>query len=379
MATAPTLAFPIAEYERRCAIVRKEMRARGVDVLIVDECEALEYLTGTANTLNLYRACVFPADAPPTMLLRKLDEAPLREASWVEDIRPFADWEDQVECVARAVRDRGYGKATVGMDFGSYAMTVRRFRQYEGFLPDARIVDIGPVLNEARLIKSPEEIALLRQASAIGDEAMRIAIEAVREGATERDAAVAASGAFVRLGADNGACGPITSGVGAGFLHGHLHDRPLVRHDVVHMELTPRVHGYSARLMRPAVVGAATPRQQHVADTLIALQDAQIAAMKPGAEARAVDAILREGILKSGLRETFDNLTGYTLGLYHRATPRTSDFTRVVGPQVDYRMEAGMTFHMWVAADGLAFSETVLVAPGGGERLTRIERKLFVR
>lgn len=379
MTTTPTMNFSMAEFDRRVTAVRAAMRAKGVDVMVVDECEGLDYLLGQANTLNLYRACVFPVEGMPTMLLRKLDEAPLREASWVTDIRPFADWEDQVECVARCLTDRGYASATIGMDFGSYALTVRRFEQYKGFLPKARIVDVGSMINEIRLIKSPEEIALLRKSSAIADEAMRLGIEAVGPGKTERDAAVAASAAFVRLGADNGACGPITAGVGAGFLHGHLHDNPLKTNDVVHLELTPRIHGYSARLMRPAVIGSATAQQQKAAGTLIELQDQQLAAMKAGAEARAVDAILRDGVLKSGIRDRFDNLTGYTLGFYHRAGPRTSDFTRVFGPHVDYRLEAGMTFHMWVAADGLAFSETVLVTPQGGERLTRIERKLFVR
>ncbi|MCC7272546.1 MAG: aminopeptidase P family protein [Alphaproteobacteria bacterium] len=379
MSAEPALSFSRAEYDRRVAAVRDVMRARGVDLLVLDECEALDYLFGTANTLNLYRAGILPLEGEPVMMPRQLDEAPFREASWLTEFRPFADWKDPVEHVCAVIAERGFAKATIGMDYNSYAMGVRRFGQYQTLLSGARIVDFGNAINEIRLIKSAEEIDYLRRASTIADEAMRIAIAAVGVGGTERDAATAASGAFVRLGADNGACGPITAGVGAGFLHGHLHDRPLVAHDVVHMELTPRINGYSARLMRPAVVGGATARQQGAAEKLIELQDAQIAAMKPGADARAVDAILREGILKSGLRDRFDNLTGYTLGFYHRAGPRTSDFTRVFGPHVDYRLAAGMTFHMWVAADGLAFSETVLVGAGGPERLTKIERKLFVR
>ena len=288
------------------------------------------------------------------------------------------DWEDQIECVARCLADRGFARATIGMDFGSYALTVRRFARYRELLAQARIVDVGNILNEARLVKSPEELAILRRAAAVADEAMRVAIDAVRIGGTERDAWLAARGTFDRMGAEDGKA-LVTAGVGAGFVHGPMHDRPLGIHDVVHMELAPMVKGYSARLMRPAVAGGATDRQRRSAETLIALQDAQIAAMRTGAEARAVDAILREGVLKAGLRDRFDNLCGYTLGYYHWAAPRTSDFTRVFGPQADYRLEAGMTFHMWVAADGLAFSESVLVTDGGGERLTAIERRLFER
>jgi len=70
--------------------------------------------------------------------------------------------------------------------------------------------------------------------------------------------------------------------------------------------------------------------------------------------------------------------TGYTLGYYFEQAPRTSDFTRYFTPAADWRLEAGMVFHMYTCAAGLAFSETVLVTDGGGERLTRMPRKLYV-
>ena len=100
--------------------------------------------------------------------------------------------------------------------------------------------------------------------------------------------------------------------------------------------------------------------------------------MVPGAEARAVDAILREGVLEAGLRPHYRNNTGYTLGYYFEQAPRTSDFTRLFTPEAAWRLEAGMTFHMYAsAAAGIAFSETVLVTDEGPERLTKLARKLF--
>ena len=58
--------------------------------------------------------------------------------------------------------------------------------------------------------------------------------------------------------------------------------------------------------------------------------------------------------------------------------PRTSDFTRLFTAEADWRLEAGMVFHMYASADaGVAFSETVLVTDGSPERLTRTERRLL--
>ena len=116
-----------------------------------------------------------------------------------------------------------------------------------------------------------------------------------------------------------------------------------------------------------------------MADFLIELQDRQIAAMRPGALGRDVDAILREGVVAAGLRKRYENNTGYTLGYYFEQAPRTSDFTRVFTPRADWHLEPGMVFHMYTSAKGLAFSETVLVNEDGPERLTRLGRELFVR
>jgi Xaa-Pro dipeptidase len=87
---------------------------------------------------------------------------------------------------------------------------------------------------------------------------------------------------------------------------------------------------------------------------------------------------VREALLREGLRETYDNITGYTLGFYAAAGPRTSDFTRIFYPGADWRLEAGMVFHMYASAAGVSFSETVLATEGGPERLTNLPRTLLV-
>jgi Xaa-Pro aminopeptidase len=146
----------------------------------------------------------------------------------------------------------------------------------------------------------------------------------------------------------------------------------------VHLEIVPRVGGYSARVMRCAAVGTPPAELMRAAERLVALQERQIAALKPGAVAEEVDAILRDGLVNSGLRASVDNITGYTLGYYSHATPRTSDFTRIFCPGQRWRVEPNMVFHMYVSAGGASFSETVLITESGPERLTKLPRSLIV-
>jgi Xaa-Pro dipeptidase len=181
----------------------------------------------------------------------------------------------------------------------------------------------------------------------------------------------------MELGSDPARVALISAGRGWDFLHAPPDDKPLDSGDAVHVEMVPMVGGYSARTMRCICVGPIDEKRRGAAEKLAALQDEQIAAMRAGAEAKTIDAILHEGLMARGLRESVDNITGYTLGLYAAAGPHTSDFTRIFHPEATWRLETGMVFHMYASAAGVSFSETVLVGPNGPERLTKLPRELM--
>lgn len=369
--------FDDSEFESRSGVLLQYMAEANLDAVLLDDSEALHYFTGFDISLTNYRALIVKRDGSTTVVLRKLDVAPLVERAHIDTIIGYADWDSASEAVSGAIRDAGLGGGRIGISLQSHALTVDRFNALVALLPQAEFVDIGNRPFTWRKQKSAAEIAKLAQASQVADVAIQLIADSATIGMTERDAARMAAEAYLRFGADGGFLGVITSGKDWDFLHGHLHDTPLLEGDVLHVELVPRVDGYSSRLMRCIVMGEITERQQQAAQTLIALQDAQIAALKPGAIARDVDAIMRDGLMQSGLRTSYDNVTGYTTGWYSDYSIRGSDFTWIFHPKADWVVEEGMVFHMYASAQGIAFSETVVVRPDGGERLTRIERKLF--
>jgi len=374
-----SVVFSREEYARRLAAMRAKMRERGADVVLVDEAEHLAYLTGFDRSATRYQACAVPLEGDPVTFLRALDEPSFLERSWLTDRITIADWDDPVAVIVRELDRRGWTDRRIGVELDSNYLTVRRWQSLTAALPAASFVDFGEVLRELRLRKSPEEIELVRRAASIADRAMTAAVAVAGEGRNEREAAAAASRTFLELGADTPRVGVITSGRRAASLHGGLGNHHLERGDLLHMELVPQVHGYSARIMRPTAIGAPSARQRDAARVLLELQDRQLATMKPGVVAADVDRIVRDGVLAAKLRDRYDNATGYTLGYYAPWSPRTSDFTRLFVPTAMWVLEAGMVFHMYVSALGLAFSETVLVTDAGTERLTQTERILFVR
>ena len=364
-------------HQEALARLRTAMREADVEVMLVDHGEMLAWLTGYTVSETLYRACLVPLSGSPWMVLRQLDEAPCRAQSPELAVVSYPDWADPWQTVAQSLQQRGFSRAKLGADFYSYGMTVHSWQQLSRHLPTVQWRDLTGISDRLRSVKSGFELEALRQASAIADFTMQQIANEVSAGWRVRDVAALAAGYFLRQGADSGETGPIVIANGdSGFLHASGHEQRLQPGDILHVELIPKVHNYSARLMRPFVVGAISEAQRELARQLLAIQDRQIAAMRPGMQASEIDALAREALLASGLRAEFSNVSGYALGLYTR-TPRPSDFSAAFHPGGQWLLEAEMVFHMYLSAQGMAFSETVRVTASGGERLTHFPRQVM--
>lgn len=370
-----SLDFPMAEYETRLTVLRREMRARRVEVLIVDQFEHLVYLFGYLPTAAKYQACIVPLEGTPKMVVRSMDLSVFRTHSWLDNFREFADYDDPVGILGEELQ-RGFSTSAIGFEGDSHLFTVGRYLQLTRHLPGASFVDFSPALMEMRLLKSPAELDYLREAARIADACMDAAILAAAAGVNERETAAAAYATAMRSGADNGRVLLSASGRLSDNLHGRLGTRVLTKGDLLHLEMVPQIRGYSARLMRPVFIGEPTPEVESLATRLIEIQNQQFAAMKPGMIGREVDKVAREP-LEDALGGRYQNHTGYTLG--HHAQPRTSDHTRIFTPNADWELTPGMVFHMFVSVKGISLGETIVVTETGIQRLTTTERKIFIR
>jgi len=367
-----------AEYAWRVERARALMARENCDLMILDSGESLAWISGYTVSETMYRAVFLPREGAPWFILRALDEAPCREGGWITDVAGYPDTASPETFMVEVLRRRGFADARIGVDFNSVSWNPARAQVFTTALPQARFVNLVGATDSLRWVKSAHEIAQIANAAAIADSAMAQVAAAAHPGFTTREAAAIAAASFLREGADTGETGPIVRGSGSHeFLHGLFRTDELAPGDILHVELIPRVAHYGARIMRPILIGAPTARQNEVAEELVRLQDAQIVAMRPGAIASDVDRIVRQGVLDAGLRAEYDNVSAYTLGLYIR-TPRSSDFSRVFLPDQHWPLEENMVFHVYTTAEGLGFSESVVVAPEGGRRLTQTPRRMLL-
>jgi Xaa-Pro dipeptidase len=366
-------------FEKRHREIQAVMASVGADLLLIDQPEFIFHLIGYAMSEGFQQFCVLPRHGAPLMILRCVDEGTCHEYGNValEDVVGYQDWADPVELLKAELSRRSLVHNTIAIDRDSYNMTLNRFDALRAAFPAASFVDISQALREKRAIKSEEEIAYLKRASEIADDGIRSILREFRSGLSARDCVAMAAKHIILSGGDAGVIGPVTRALDDSKMHALVDDEPLKEGDLLHVEMIPQYRGYSARLMRPVFVGEPDHETRERAERIVALQDHQIAAMKTGARASDVDQLLREGMLKSGLKSKYDNISGYSLGYYQQFTCRSSDFTYVFRPGDDWVLQRNMAFHMYTVSNGLAFSETVVVTDEGGVRLTEAPRKLL--
>ena len=368
-------------FRERLARLRKAMADTDVDVFLCDHAEMLAWLSDFTISETFYRGVVVPRVGMPTWILREIDREPCRDATWIEDIRTFHDDEDPYAVVSEVIGKTGARR--LGADFQSFGFTAHSWRSLGQLLPEVEIVDLPRLSDRIRAQKDESELGHIRQAAAIADQTMAFLADSVDTGERVRDVIARASAFAISQGADDHWVGPISvsrsvasGGHSMGFLHARNDDRRLETGDVLHVELVPKFNGYSARMMRSIRLGPASKQELETMETLVSVQDSQIAAMAPGSRASDIDALVRQPLLAAGLRSDYPNITGYQLGLYAK-TPRSSDTSLSFHPAADWTLADRQVFHMYVSADGLSVSETVMVTPSGGERLTKTARSLL--
>jgi Xaa-Pro dipeptidase len=143
------------------------------------------------------------------------------------------------------------------------------------------------------------------------------------------------------------------------------------------LELYGCLERYHATQMRTISMGPPPEATLRAVDVVVGAQDAQFAAMRPGASAREVDAVVRGPI--RAIRPDYYNRSGYSTGIGF--PPRTAEWEALdFNEQTDWELKEGMTFHMLALASGFGISETVLVTKTGVERLTGSSgRELLLR
>ena len=159
--------------------------------------------------------------------------------------------------------------------------------------PAARIEDLSPVLDEMRLVKDEQEVAVLRAAGAICADALTACMRATAPGVMEYQLAGVLEYHYRVSGSRGASYHPIIAdGTNAWYGHYNANDAPLADGDLVLLDCAPDHHYYTSDITRMwPVNGTYSDPQRALYGFMIAYHKALLAGIRPG---RTDDEIHRE-------------------------------------------------------------------------------------
>ena len=283
---------PISSGERlrRIAKARTLMARHGIDAIIVEPGASLDYFTGVQWWRSeRLTAAVIPAHGDPIVVTPFFEKPSVSESlSIPAEIRTWNEDEEPLKLVADYLRSKR--ARTVGFEETDRFFILDRLKQQ---LPALRLVSGNPVVRGCRLIKSPNELALMQAANDIMLASLRYAGTRTREAMVPRDVDAMIAAAQKRLGGSYDG-GLILVGEASAYPHGSHKPQAVRRGEIVLMDCTCSVHGYQADITRTFVFGAdPSPEQRKLWDQVHRGQQIAIQTARVGLPAGAVDDAVR--------------------------------------------------------------------------------------
>ena len=324
-------AFDPSEYAARLVRVRQRMAAEGLDCLFVSAPESTYYLSG-------YRSAFTQSGQSPKQwsatsgiavhvdqarpILFDTERETVAHRTFVDgcDIRcfPTAPTRDGTAFIAQELAALGWLRGTIGLETWSGRPNRAVSERFQGHLEGrgARVRDGSDVLREVRWLKSPAEMARLREAGRIGCAGLRAAAEAIAPGVMEVAVLGEALAAMGREGGEVPAViPPVLSGAKTAGPHALASDRRIARDEPVVVDLAGVSRRYHANLARTWWTGEARSEDRRLAEaaagSLAVLRDA----LKPGMLAGDLAREMLRYYEDTGLWTQRSWIGGYEMGI----------------------------------------------------------------
>jgi Xaa-Pro aminopeptidase len=343
--------------EERQTQLRAAFEAAGLDALLISHLPNIRYLTGFTGSAGLL--LVRPDRASLLTDFRYAAQAPQEVGqSAAVEVDPVSVWDR----LRRLLDADPIG--VLGLE--AHSLTVRDAERGSAE-PRGRVVPSAGLVEQLRAIKSPEEVAAIRAAAALAQDALAEVVSGIRVGQSELEIAAALEAALRRRGSEWHPFPTIVaSGPRAALPHAGATDRPVGRGEWLLIDFGAQVDGYCADLTRTFVVGArADQRQRAMYQVVYDAQKRAIEGIAVGMTGREADALARDLIASHGFGEAFGHSLGHGLGREVLEAPRlarTATDPLPLGAVVT--VEPGIYFPGW---GGIRLEDDIHLGPTGPE------------
>lgn len=377
--------FTDGEIARRVEAVKAGLANRGLDAAVFASPENVFYLTGLDHWGYFApHLLIVPLRGVPTLVTRAMERVTIENHVRTAEFRGHSDSETAADLASRILIEQGFTGKPLGLEQWTSGLSHGLARRLESQVA-AEWSDVSNLVDQLRLVKSAEEQVLMRRAAAVTDVAASAAIEAIADGARERDVAAECVAAMTRAGGHVPGFGPfIRPASRLGEEHTTWGSGNYRQGEPVFIELSGCISRYHAPLGRLIRLGGISDADARMAEVTAAAFDAVVRALKPGARARDVYAAWQAVVDEAGLSHYRRHHCGYCVGVGQ--PPSWTGGNTVTGLRHDSDLEirTGMSFHIlsWLMGTGKGddfVSNTVLLTETGPEVLTRTPLGPIVR
>ena len=378
------LTFSDAELERRINGLRSIMQDLKLDAVVLTSYHSIKYYSDFLFTYfgRSYAMVVTPDDT--VTITANIDAGMPWRRSYGENI-VYTDWrrDNYYFAIQEALRQRGVKATRVGVEDDTLPVMLRQ--RLADALDGATLVDVSQAAMRQRMIKSAEEIEVIKHGARIGDLGGEAIRNAIKVGVTEYEVALAGTEAMTHEIARTFPDSEIRdtwvwfqSGINTDGAHNWATTRKLEEGDILSLNCFPMTSGYYTALERTLFLGEPDARSLELWNINVEVHRAGLELIKPGAVCKDIAAQLNEIYVGYGL------LANRTFGYGHSFGVLSHYYGREAGLElredIDTVLEPGMVVSMepmitvmdgQPGAGGYREHDILVVGEDGAENITK--------
>ena len=386
--------FSKTEYKERLKKVQKSMQEQNIELLISQDTNNMNYLTGYDAWSFYYAQCVIVhinADEP-LCFVRAQDAGGAyiktylkKENIIIYDEKYIHVWPvHPYDRLVDFIKEKKWDKLKIGVEMDSHYFTAFSYEKLKNGLPNSKIKDCQRLVNWVRLVKSDQEIKYMKVASEITQLGMKTAFKEINPGVRQCDAVAKIYSTLIsgtsEYGGDYASIVPlIPTGKGTSASHLTWTDEKFVNGEASIVEISGAYKKYHCPMARTVLLGK--PDQKKI-DTMKKTREALesgINVTKPGNTADDVAQAFWKVLDKYGIEKK--SRTGYSIGIgyppdwgEHTLNIQKGDKT-ILKENVCFHMIAVMQFGDW----GVEASEAIRVTDNGCELFCNFPKELHIK
>ncbi len=387
-----TLQITRAEFRARAERLLECIRAQKLSGVVLFDSAYVQYFSGFAFIpTERPIAFVMNARGEQAMFVPQLELEHARAQTGIERVEHYVEYPytpHPAHVLASLLADMGI-KQRIGADNDGYPWIFGYRGPALSETTGAEVVRVTAFVEDMMMIKSPAEIALIKESAKWGNLAHRLLQRYTRPGATETEVSLRASqeatlAMLETLGPLYASRSLYGDGASAGY-RGQIGRNAAIPHalannitfqpgDVLVTGAGAPMWGYNSELERTMAIGSLTDEQKRMFDHMVALQDLAIRSLRPGVKCSDVDRAVRTYFEQHDLMLYWKHHTGHAIGLrYHEAPFLDVGDDTEIKPGMVFTVEPGLyAAHL----GGFRHSDTVVITEDGYEIITYYPRDL---